>query len=54
MDRAIDEALDMPHDEEYERMQKLFAATKKHDLAWWVAEMLKRFGVEPTARSGAA
>lgn len=54
MDRAIDEALDMPHDEEYERMQKLFAATTKHDLAWWVAEMLKRFGVEPNATAGAA
>lgn len=54
MDRAIDEALDMPHDEEYERMQKLFAATKQHDLAWWVAEMLKRFGVEPRAEVGAA
>ncbi|HRQ78421.1 MAG TPA: glucosylglycerol-phosphate synthase [Gemmatimonadaceae bacterium] len=54
MDRAIDEALDMPHDEEYERMQRLYAATRKHDLAWWIDEMLKRFGVEPVARSGAA
>lgn len=54
MDRAIDEALAMPHDEEYERMQRLFAATKEHDLAWWTDEMLKRFGVDRAARAGVA
>lgn len=47
MDKAIDEALAMPKDEERDRMQRLWQATRKHDLAWWTREMLERFDVAP-------
>lgn len=46
MDAAINTALDMPQDEEVERMRRLWASTRERDLAWWTREMLGRFGVE--------
>ncbi|MBX3174461.1 MAG: glucosylglycerol-phosphate synthase [Gemmatimonadaceae bacterium] len=54
MDRAIDEALDMPSAEARERMKRLWKATEHHDLSWWTNEMLERFGVALAAGQGAA
>jgi glucosylglycerol-phosphate synthase len=54
MDRAIDEALAMPADEEKERMRRLWEATRKHDLVWWTHEMLQRFGVTLPAQAEVA
>jgi glucosylglycerol-phosphate synthase len=45
MDAAIDTALDMPRDEEADRMRRLWEATREHDLGWWTDTMLERFGV---------
>ncbi len=54
MDRAVDEALDMSVEEETERMRRLWEATRRHDLVWWMHEMLQRFGVELPAHEEVA
>lgn len=46
MDRAIDEAIDMPVAEAQERMARLWERTRRNDLAWWTTEMLQRFAVK--------
>lgn len=43
MDAAIEQALDMPLDEQRERMQKLFLRVSQYDIAHWTRHVLSRF-----------
>ena len=45
MDRALDEALVLSGDEERARADRLWTATRTHDLQWWTSEMLNRLGI---------
>ncbi len=44
MDRAIDEALDMPMTERKARMERMGAAVSRYDIGYWIDHTFEQFG----------
>lgn len=51
MDAAIDKALDMPIEEQRERMTSLYARVSRYDIAHWTRHVMDRFAEIKTLRS---
>ncbi|MBK5204809.1 MAG: glucosylglycerol-phosphate synthase [Polaromonas sp.] len=43
MDNTLDQALDMPKDEQRARMQRLWTHVKKYDIGYWTQHVLSQF-----------